>query len=147
MHLSLGGNMKKAVYIALVFALTLSLAGCRHADADPGDTTKDGVIGDGLETGLDDIGDDIRDDVRDMGRDLTGDGRDRWDDDGNVTGNGVNGDVGTGAQNGTDGDYGLYNGAAGSGDIDHNDDRATSGNGTTDTGNAGNDLAGSARRR
>ena len=141
--------MKKAVYIALVLALTLSLAGCRNADADPGDTTKDGVIGDGLETGLDEIGDDIRDDVRDVGRDLTGDDRDHWDNDGNVTGNGANGEVGTGAQNGngTDGGYYGYNGANGGGDEDVNGDHATSGNGTTDTGSAGNDLAGSARRR
>ncbi len=47
--------MKKAVYIAAVLLLTCSLAACGGMDsgADSGDSTTDGVIGDGI-TGDDD---------------------------------------------------------------------------------------------
>ena len=76
--------MKKAVYIALALLLSISLVSCGHSDADRGDTTKDGTIGDGLKEDIRDVGDDLKDTADDIKDDITG-----------------GGNVGTGTQNGS----------------------------------------------
>lgn len=112
--------MKKAVYIALALVFSLSLAACGNSDADRNDNTKDGVLGDGLEGDMKEMGDDIRD----AADDITGGG--------NVGGGTENGS--TDENNSSNGHSGTGNGTTGKGSM---------GNGTTGNGNMGNGTTGS----
>ncbi len=61
--------MKKAILIALCLTCVISLAGCGDT-ADKGDTTKNGVIGDGLEGDAERMKDKVEEDASDLKDDI-----------------------------------------------------------------------------
>ncbi|MBQ3952064.1 MAG: hypothetical protein II668_05830 [Oscillospiraceae bacterium] len=106
--------MKKLIITALCLVCALGLCACSDT-ADAGDTTKDGVIGDGFRDDLNDM----KNGLEDM---LDGEGgrNDNYGTNGTYGNNGTNGTNGTtngnvnGTTNGTNGTMGgANNGAAG----------------------------------
>lgn len=92
--------MKKAFILVLCLMCFASLTGCADT-ADNGDTTKDGVIGDGLKTDANDVKDDVERGANDLKNDVETGVNDLKDDVNDAVTNDNNGSVNLPGRGGT----------------------------------------------